>query len=416
MLETRDELLRKIRLGEDSVLELKRVEFGGDKVAAPRRNDLADELAAMANTRDGVCVLGVDDKTHGIDGIPIGKLDAVEAFVREICNDSIKPPLTVAIIRLELPDVSGDLRAVVRVDVPRSLFVHQSPGGYFRRQGSSKRQLEPDQLARLFQHRSQARLIRFEEQTVPRTGVATLDEPLWRRFTSVDSADPVLTLRKLKLISGDDNGVERATVAGVLMCAAHPEEWLPHAYIEAVRYRGIRQDSNYQMDAAQIVGPLDEQVRWAVKFVRRNMTVAATKMPAREETPQFSERAVFEAIVNAAAHRDYSVYGCRIRLFMFDDRLELYSPGCLLNTITVDSLPYRQASRNELITSLLSRCPVGYDEDRVGRRFFMERRGDGVPIIMEESRVLSGRLPEYRLIDDAELLLAIYSAKLPNHS
>jgi predicted HTH transcriptional regulator len=146
------------------------------------------------------------------------------------------------------------------------------------------------------------------------------------------------------------------------------------------------------------------------------MRVAAIKAPGRVEIPQFNERAVFEAIVNAVAHRDYSIHGSKIRLFMFDDRLELYSPGPLPNTVTIESLPLRQATRNELITSLLARCPVEPDDRQVGRQYLMEKRGDGVPIIMNESYALSGRYPEYRLIDDAELLLTIYSASQPNTS
>jgi predicted HTH transcriptional regulator len=317
---------------------------------------------------------------------------------------------------MELPDTLGATRPVIKVEVPRSLFVHESPGGYFWRQGSSKRKLPPDLLARLFQQRSQARVIRFDEQTVPETSLSDLDEALWRRFIVVSSNDPLSILRKLKLLSKDETNMERPTVASVLMCSRHPETWLPGAFIEAVRYRGTRQDSNYQADAARITGALDQQVTQALAFARRNMTVAAVKVPGRKEIPQFSERAVFEAIVNAVAHRDYSIHGSKIRLFIFDDRLELYSPGSLPNTVTIESLPLRQATRNELITSLLTRCPVEQDDRHVGRQYLMEKRGDGVPIIMDESYALSGRHPEYRLIDDAELLLTIYSASQPNQS
>ncbi len=88
-------------------------------------------------------------------------------MVREVCNDSIKPPIPVRVYRMELPDETGALRAVLKVDVSRSLFVHKSPGGYFHRHGSSKREMPPDLLARLFQERSQARVIRFDEQSVP---------------------------------------------------------------------------------------------------------------------------------------------------------------------------------------------------------------------------------------------------------
>ena len=87
MFESPAELLRKIRLGEDTSLEFKTVRFRGDQVSDPKRHDLADELAAIANTRDGVLVLGVDDKTKDIVGIPIDFLDVVERYVYEICNE-----------------------------------------------------------------------------------------------------------------------------------------------------------------------------------------------------------------------------------------------------------------------------------------------------------------------------------------
>jgi len=417
MLDTVEELLRKIRLGEDSLLELKAVRFRGRKIDGPSRDDLADELAAMANAGEGVCVLGVDDKTRQVEGIPLEHLDAVEAFVRQICNDSILPPLSVKIIRMELPAADGGLRPVLKIEVPRSLFVHKSPGGYFRRQGSSKRELPPDQLARLFQQKSQVRVIHFDEQAVPETSFRDLEQELWERLlqpTPEPEEDPESLLRKMRLLTTDDLGQVRASVAGVLLCARKPETWLPNAYIEAVRYRGVERDSHYQTDAARITGPLNRQIRDAVSFVLRNMTVAALKQPAREEFPQFSERAVFEAVVNAVAHRDYSIYGSKIRLFHFADRLEIYSPGALPNSLTVDSLPLRQSTRNELLTYLLSRIPVEDVRGAGRRRFFMERRGEGVPIILRESRKISGRDPEYRLIDDAELLLTIWSAELPN--
>jgi predicted HTH transcriptional regulator len=415
MFNSVEELIKKIDLGEDAVLELKSVHFKGSRISGPRRSNLADELAAMANTNDGVCVLGVDDKTRTIAGIPRDKLDIVETYLHEICNDLIKPPLDVRIIRLELPDAAGNSQPVIKIDIPKSLFVHKSPGGYFRRQGSAKRELGPEQLARLFQQRSQTRFISFDEQTVPNTSFDDLDESLWRCFVALNPSDgPVITLRKMKLLAEDDTNTERVTVAAVLLCTHHPETFLPGAYIEAVRYRGVHQDSHHQTDAARITGPLHQQITNALAFARRNMAVAAVKTPARREYPQFSERAMFEAIVNAIAHRDYSIYGSKIRLFMFDDRFELYSPGGLPNTVTIESLPLRQATRNELVTSLLARCPVEPDDRGIGRMYLMEKRGDGVPIILKESYDLSGKYPEYRLLDDAELLLTIYSAELPN--
>lgn len=409
-MDSLDDLDRRIRLGEDSELELKRVLLAGARVTAPRRGDLADELAAFANGRGGTLVLGVDDKTREILGIPIEHLDVVESWVREICNDAVKPSVDAVIRKLELPDSTGKLVPVIRVDVARSLFVHRGPGGYFRRLGSSKREMAPEVLARLFQERSQSRVIRFDESPVPGTSPAELDLPLAYRFMR-DGTEPTdLSLRKLRIIADDDDGVPRMTVTGVLLCTQDPQSWMPHAQIQAVSYAGDREDVNYQSDARDLGGPLDAQVMEALHFVRRNMRVQAAKATARVEFAQFSERAIFEALVNAVAHRDYSMAGARVRLHMFGDRIELYVPGGLANTLTPESMPLRQYNRNELIVSLLARCPVGADEGGLGRSYLMDRRGDGVPIILDESKKLSGRTPEYSLIDDSELRLVIWAA------
>lgn len=253
--------------------------------------------------------------------------------------------------------------------------------------------------------------MRFEEQAVPQTTVADLDERLWQRFLGIQTGDAISTLRKMRLLAQDEQGRDHATIAGVLLCSQRPQNWLPGAFIQAVHYKGTHQDSNYQIDAQEITGSLDVQIRDAIAFVRKNMMVAAQKDPARVERPEYSIRAVFEAIVNAVAHRDYSIHSSKIRLFIFDDRLEIYSPGPLPNTVTIENIALRQSTRNELITILLAKCPVDDPNGEIGRRFLMENRGDGVPIILEESYKLSRRYPVYRLIDDAELLLAIYAAK-----
>lgn len=412
MFDSAEELLEKIRLGEDTSLELKAVRFRGGRLEEPRRDDLADELAAFANARGGALVLGVDDKTRGIVGIPAERLDAVERCIYEICNDSIDPPLPFRAFRLRLADGAGGRRAVLKVEISRSLFVHSSSGRYFYRQGSSKRKMPPEYLARLFQQRSGTGLIRFEEQPVMQSGIGDLSEKLWAGYTTRSDEPADVVLLKRGLLARDEGGTVRASVAGVLFCCEDPQRFLPNAYIEAVRYRGKEQDSNYQIDARRIRGPLPRQIEEAMAFLRRNQTIAAVKIPYRVERPQFSERAVFEALVNAAAHRDYFVFGSKIRFFMFDDRLEIYSPGALPNTVTVDSIALRQATRNELVTSLLAETPAAETMGDVGRRFYMEKRGDGVPAILRESEKLSGKKPAYRLIDDAELLLTIYAASV----
>lgn len=415
MFNSAAELLEKIRLGEDTFLELKEVRFAGQRVSAPHRDGLADELAAFANGRGGVCVLGVDDAREVL-GVPLDRLDLVEDFIRQLCLDSIQPPMAPVIERLTLPSSTGEQLPVLKVDVSGSLFVHRSPGGYLHRVGSAKREMSPDFLARLFQQRSQARIIRFDEQPVPGARLDDLQEGLWKRFAGARVKDSrEVLLDKLAMARKDADNEIRPTVAGVLMASADPRAWLPSAYIQAVAYRGtqVRPDGDaaYQLDAQDITGPLDAQVLAACHFVRKNMQVYATKHEGRHDLPQYDMTAVFEALVNAVAHRDYSIHGAKIRLRMFADRLELYSPGAIPNTMTVESLPYRQAARNEAITSLLAKCSVPEaDQAETGRSAMMDKRGEGVQLIISRTEQLSGQTPVFRLIDESELLLTIPAA------
>lgn len=112
------DLLKQIALGEDSVLELKTIEFKGDQVAGPHRNSMADELAAMANTATGVILLGVDDKSKAIVGIPMNLLDVVETWLRGICNDLIEPLWTALFAKFRLPP---------KIGMKKSLFAWMSP-------------------------------------------------------------------------------------------------------------------------------------------------------------------------------------------------------------------------------------------------------------------------------------------------
>lgn len=414
MFDSVDELLKQISLGEDSALELKDIRYKGNQVNEPHRHSMADEVAAMANTASGVFVLGVDDR-KSIVGIPEDKLDTVETWLRGICNDLVTPPLFCRIRKMAIAADNSTERLIIRIDVPKSLYVHQSPGGYFHRIGSSKRQMTPDVLARLFQQRSQARIIRFDEQAVSTAPAAALDKTLWEKFkTPLSPADDLEFLLKLKLLTQNEDGAVCPSVSGILMTTPQPHEFLPNAFIQAVAYRGTERNAAYQLDAKDIVGPLDRQVVEAHHFVERNMRIYAVKEPARRDIPQYSMQAVFEALVNAVAHRDYSIQSSKIRLHVFEDRLEIFSPGTIPNTMTVESLALRQAARNELLTSLFARCPISFGDFSGSRGFFMDKRGEGVPIIISESEKLAGRRPEYRLIDDAELLLTIFAAPAPH--
>ncbi len=397
MFHSQTELIEKIMLGEDTTIEFKR--------EMPHRNSLADEIAAFANSQGGVILIGVDDYRE-IVGLELPELDRVEKTVVEICEDNIEPTVPIFTEKLRI-----DNKNLLKIEVPRSFFVHKTSNGYFTRQGSSKREMRTDQLARLLQSRSQARIIKFDEQFVPNTNKETLRESLYRQFITENAPEDVIEDLLLKRSLLVQEGQEiRASVAGVLMCHDTPDNYLYNSFIQAVYYRSTEKDANYQIDAKDFKGPLDQQIIDAFKFVQKHNEVSARKDIGRIEQPQYSMRAVFEAIVNAVVHRDYSKSGSKIRLFMFTDRLELSSPGALANTVTIDKLRYSQATRNELLSRLLSEITLDDIGKQVKRHHFLERRGEGVGIILNESEQLSGKTPVYELFNE-ELRLTIFAAK-----
>ena len=400
-----EDIRRQIRLGEDSHWEFKEIQFVGNVPRSPRRDDLADELAAFANTDGGVVLCGITD-SGDVQGMSREQMDVLERLLVEVCTDMITPPIRPVILRRETEEGASFLL----VEVPQGHTQHDSPGGSYHRVGSSKRPMTSDERLRLAQQRGQARFLWFDKQPVEGTGFGSLDEALWKPLLStVGAADPESALEKMGLLTSDENGTTRATVAGVLLCSRSPEEWLPNACITATCYRGNDRASE-QIDAQTITGPLNRQITEAVAFVVRNMRVGAYKNPARTDLPQYSEAALFEAIVNAVVHRDYSIRGSRIRLSMFTDHVEINSPGGLPNNLTIDSMDVRQSTRNEALASIFGRIPVGEVRGSGDRQFFMERRGDGVPTIFRETEALSGKSPEYQLIDDSDLFLTIPAA------
>ena len=400
------DIRRHLRLGEDGSCEFKQIEFSGDRHKSPDRGDLADELCAFANRDGGIMLCGVDDdgKIHGMSREQMADLDRV---LVELSDQTIEPPLRIDVHHREL-----DGKAFILVEIPRGEAVHERSGRAYVRQGASKRLLQRDERLRLEQKRTQNRYLWYDKQPVPETGFETLNERLWEPLLSVEGAtDPRRGLTNLRLLAQDEDGIARATVAGVLLCATSPQDWLPQAVIMATHYRGLDRASE-QLDAREIVGPLPLQIADAVQFVVRNMRVAARKTPEREDVPQYSKAAVFEAVVNAVAHRDYSMSSRRIRLSMFRDRLEIDSPGQLPNGMTIESMESSQATRNEAIASVFGRIPVGAISGSDHRGFLMERRGDGVSIIRKETLEATGALPRYKVVDESSLVLIVPAAKL----
>ncbi len=402
MFDTTDQILDQLRAGEDGRAEFKAVRLGDRGVLSPDTEALAGELVALANAGGGGVFLGVAD-SGAVAGIAPSRVDAVERWLVNVATHNCEPPIRPILRKVLLPDAAGDDRQVLLAEVPRGLYVHRTSGGrYYVRVGSTKRDLTPPELARLFQERGREYV--FDEQAVLTAAVDDLNRHRLEAFFGRSPTIPWLDLlRNTRVTFRDENGVDRPTVAGLLTFGTEPTDFLPSGSIEAACYRGERLSSDDLVHAERLAGPVSDQIDAGIAFVAQFMQPPPNARTSSRADARYDLDVVDEAIVNAVAHRDYAISGSKIRLFLFADRLELYSPGKLPNTITLDEMPYRTFTRNQLLVSFLSRIR----SKRTGQ-VFLESRGEGVRKILHDGEAYSGRRPEYELFGD-ELRLTLWA-------
>jgi len=163
---------------------------------------------------------------------------------------------------------------------------------------------------------------------------------------------PSELLKNLEILT-DYEGEEVCSVTGLLSFGKTPQKYLPQATISLVRYKGEEINDNI-IDRAEIGGTLINQIEESVKFIKKNTRLSSKVIGLKRiDIPEYPEGAFREIITNAVVHRDYSIYGSGIRIFVFDNHIEFYSPGKLPNTITIENIEYRRFLRNQTIANFL---------------------------------------------------------------
>lgn len=395
MTMTHTELLEIIRNGENSGVEFKRDDI--------QNHDLAKELVAFANLEGGIVLLGVEDD-GSVSGITRQRL---EEWVMTACRDKIRPGLIPFYEQVKDVEPGKD---VVIVRVSRGFDVHtlwhNNRNSYFIRVGTQSREPTPEELSRLFQQRG---TFRAELRPVSGVTIADLDmRRLKNYFIHVTGReapdDNDETAWKTLLFNTEIMVEDGITVSGVLLFGRTPNRFLPQAGIDAVAFPGL--DKEYAArERAALRGPMTPLlngaseiveaglVEQALAFVQRNTGVIGQLEESgarREEISAYPREAVREAIINALVHRDYLLSSTDIELSIYQDRMEIISPGRLPNGITpARMLTGCRAARNQLL------------KDVMRDYRYLEHSGMGVPRkIVKYMREHNGTEPE--LIQDGE--------------
>jgi ATP-dependent DNA helicase RecG len=328
--------------GEDS-----RTEF---KSAAVHQDSLAKAVVAFANMQGGRILVGVEDdgRVSGIDHPP----ELVERLVN-ICRNNISPPL--------IPDihavlVDGQRVLVVTVEKGRSKpYKVKTSNRYYIRAGTSAVEPTQEELVRLLQDGAQ---FHFEASALPGTGLNAVDVLKFRSYCrelrklDFDEEDLPQLCYNLQVLDEQ----RQLTVVGALFFGKEPGRLLPQAGLELNAFAG-REVLDPLVDSMTVVDTLPAELAAGEAFVRRNSQVRPifnADETRRRDRPDYEPFVVRELLANACAHRDWSIFGQRIRLNLFADRLELFSPGRLPNTLNLArALAGISYYRNPMISQLL---------------------------------------------------------------
>jgi ATP-dependent DNA helicase RecG len=357
----RAELMEIIRNEESSGVEFKRDDVHPQSVAK--------EIASLANLEGGYILIGLED-----DGTVTGLMRSdVEEWVMNICSDDIQPPI---IPYFEVVLWEGDKKiGVITIpeDSPDKPYKARQGSRWvtFVRIGSTAREATREQEQRLYQASG---VLRYDIKPVPGSSLNDLDlSRLINYFRDIRGQDcpeqdeteqwKTLLINTEIMVESRDKAIP--TAGSVLLFGKSPNRYLPQAGISAVAYRGKEKDYE-AVQRETIRGPIVAKfagedivdtglVERTIDFVRRNTGSKAHLVEGRRiDKPDYPEEVIRETIVNAIAHRDYTISGTDIELSIYSDRLEVISPGRLPNTVTVERMKAGcRVTRNELIKEVL---------------------------------------------------------------
>jgi ATP-dependent DNA helicase RecG len=346
-----DELRSQVALGEDSQRQFKRDATNADGLAA--------EMAAFANSEGGVIFLGVDDvgSLTGLEREDVGRLNQL---IGNAASQNVRSPLTV---RTENVGV-GEGRVVIALHIPKGQDkpYFDRNGVIWLKSGADKRRVNSrEELSRLFQSVGQ-----FHADELPtKAGMDKLDRLRFRDFLRDVYQQPfpedpgVLRTLMQNMNLATEHGM--LNLAGVLLFAERPEWIQPQFIVKAIHFPGTTIHPTSYLDTEDFAGSLPRIFEGAMGFVARNLRkVQAGRGVNAPGSPEIPMAVFEELLVNALVHRDYLV-SAPIRLFVFEDRIEIISPGHLVDNLTVPKIRAGNSNiRNPILVSYAAKGLLPY--------------------------------------------------------
>lgn len=383
------ELLDLIQMGESS-----KVQF---KVRVNNANSIGAEMVAFSNTKGGMIIVGVDDKTGEINGLSFEELQSTNELLANAASNNVKAPIY---IYTETVKVEEQNLIVVHISEGTSKPHMDNNGIIWVKNGSDKRKVvAKEEIARLLQ--SSGNLF-ADETIVTGTTVNDIDEEYFQKFILAKTKKTIDELGQSTSTILSNLGMlkdGKISLGGLLLFGKNPQQFRPTFTVQCVSVVGNEISSNEFRDKEEpFTGNLKDLYNQTLSFITRNLK----KVQKEESFNSQSEleipiETIEELLVNALIHRDYFI-SSSIKVFIFDNRIEIVSPGKLPNTLTIDNIK---------IGTSIPRNPILFTNARYVLPFVGV--GSGIPRAFENS-------PDLELVNDTDRELFISIIKRPEQN
>lgn len=372
------ELLEIISTGETSKVQFKKEMDNEDSIAA--------ELIAFSNSKGGLILFGIEDKKGTILGLDYQQLQSYNNRIATIANDKLKPQIFLYTEVVSIPTETGEKKILV-VEISEGIAkpYKDKNGAIWIKQGADKRRLtDNNEQVRLFQ---QSGILYMDEMIIPNTSIDDIKFSKvvqYIRAIHKSDVDDEIEISETLLTNLNVIKDHRLTLGGLLFFGKNPQKYRPAFCVKAISFFGNSIGGTYYRSSQDIEGTIPEIFEETMRFFRTNLLhVQAGQNFNSLGILEVSQTALEEILQNALVHRDYSK-NSPVRVMIFDDRIEIVSPGSLPNSLTIENVKMGNAVvRNNLIVSYGSKL--------------MNYRGFGSGI----TRALASQ-PNLELINDAE--------------
>ena len=323
------ELIERISNGEDSYTQF--------KVKSVSSKDLAKEFVAFSNAEGGILIFGVADDGE-IKGLNSKEIELLGQLIGNVANDNVKPPIHPLIQNISI----GDAKIVI-VSIQNGISkpYATSSGDYYIKSSSDKKKISQEELRRLF---AESKRLFPDEGKVNNSDINDLNMQLFYKFLEKFDKSLYIELQnnkldlKILLQNFDLMKEDYLTLSGNLIFGINPQKYNKSFYIDCCYFRGDDISVTQYISEKRVYGDFETLYNESMSFLKSNLL-------SKQEDENFNSNGILEIdeivlgelIVNTLIHRDYQI-NKPIQIFIFNNRLEITSPGKLFNSLTVEKI------------------------------------------------------------------------------